>query len=424
MTFEVHQEKEDDFFQVFRVEVPEDWIKGEEQRVSSALGKVVRVNGFRKGKVPGKMVQRMFPERVMGMIAGSIIEKVKKEELKEMDCLVVGEGQPIDYSREKGKGLTLRFAAPSIKREDLPDYKEWTLERYIYPISEGNVEQTIQRIQEEHVSLEEKAEGAVEPGDVCLVDLQLMQGSTAVVGYKSEEPVALEMGRDSLGRGTDEQLLGAAKGDVRRVTVVPEAPTNEGGSRPQRREYEATVRQVYSRALPELNETFYTQVSQGRAKDEEAFKGFVKDYLEREAQGRQRRELQTQIRDQLHEKSPWTPPQDMVQRQVEHMKSSMRGEGTEEAGPEQEEQVRTVALKQVKVHFLMEALAADMEISVEKEEVDRALQASNISQEDRDSEETRNAVEAAMLNDRIYSRILSETQIKDVPMKSMESVLA
>jgi len=425
VTFEVHHEKEDALVQVFRVEAPEDWIQDEERRVGAALGKVVRVNGFRKGKVPGKIVQRVFPDRVRAMVAESIMEKVGRDELKALDFLVVGEAMPIEYSREDGKGVTLRFTAPALKREALPDWSEWTLERYIYPISESNVEETVQMLQQQHASLEEKEEGALEQGDVCLADLQLMQGGTALVGYKSDEPVGLEIGRDALGEGSDAQLLGAAKGEVRRVVVTQDqAPNRERGSAPRKREYEATVKQIYRKVLPELNETFFAQVSRGRAKDEESFKGFIRNYLESELQTRQRRELQSQIRDQLYEKSPWTPPQDMVERQAEQLKRTMAETEAENAAPDREERIRGVALKQVKIHFLMEALASDMDLAVSEEELNRALNASNVRQEDRDDKETRDAIEAALLNEKVYSRILSETKIKDVPMKSMESVLA
>lgn len=424
MTFQVQQEQEKDLLGVFRVEVAEEWVKEEENRVASALGKVVQVDGFRKGKVPGKIVQRLFPERVAVMVVDAVMNRVRDEELKEMGCLALGQERITEHSREKGKGLTVSFAVSVLKRDVLPDFSKWTLEKYLYPISEQNVDDAIENLRQKMISLTEKEEGACELGDVIVVDLQVLEGGMPVLGQKTEKPVALEMGLNSLGQGCDEQLMGVKSGEVRRVSVLQRSEDRDAGQE-RRVEYEVTVRQLYSRVLPELDEDFFEKASQGQAKDETSFREVMKGYLAREVERRQRWEMHGQIRDRLAEESPWVPPQDLVKEQFQHLKEGLSPEDLENLGPEQENRLMNSANKQIKVHFLVEALAVDMGIRVSKEEVDEVIKkSSSKNKQTMEDEATRNSLSFAMLSDRVYDRILFSTNIKEMQMKSMESVLS
>jgi trigger factor len=233
-----------------------------ERRVTEAakqLGRQMRVPGFRKGKVPPPIViRRLGREAVLDEALRRALGSWYADAIEEAGISPVGEpeldmgelpeeGQPLSFSIEIG-------VRPTAK---LGQYKGLEVGRREAVVEDQEVEQELERLRERFATLE-TVERPAEDGDYVVIDY---------VGSLDGEPFEGGIGRDQLielgsGRllpGFEEQLPGAAAGEVRsaEVTFPEEYQAEEVAGKTA--QFEITVSEVKAKRLPELDDDFATE---------------------------------------------------------------------------------------------------------------------------------------------------------------------
>lgn len=425
MAFNTTLEGTEGLVHTFKVEVPETWVQEEELKASSELAKVVTLKGFRKGKVPPKVVKSYFSDAVMHSVLEAALQVIEAEDVKNMGFLCLSDPRVTDLQREKDKGLVLSVMISLLPKSDVPDFSQWTLEKYIYPITEEDVARKIQEIRERLTQFKEIEDRGSEMGDVLVADLQRLEAGVPVVGEKSSDPVALFLGSDELGPGTDQQLLGMKKGDERVAAVTV---NGEAGTPTRRIEHMVRVKTVYLKVLPEMTPSFFAAATNGMVSNEESFNELIKAHLGREALERQMSELRSQVRDRLDKDSPFQPPESVIDRQEESIKTELSPEQVSQMTEEDQTSLRIAAARRVKVFLLLDAIASDASVVATEEEVDQVLaprgEAGRGKKNREPSEEARQGARQMIIQAKVYDHILSKVAMQEVPMKSFDSVLS
>src|SRR5919201_5727755 len=238
------------------VEVAPDAVERELLSAAQALGRDLKISGFRKGHVPPRVVlQRVGREAVLDEAVRRALPSWYEQALSEAHLNTVGDprlnlgdlpeqGAPLSFSIEVG-------IRPPAK---LGEYKGLEVGRREPEVSDDEVNQEIERLRESLASLE-TVERAAENGDFVVIDF---------VGKIDDEPFEggegrgylLELGSGRFIPGFEDQLAGASGGDERNVSVT--FPEDYGAEEVAGKDavFEVTVKEVKEKELPELDDDF------------------------------------------------------------------------------------------------------------------------------------------------------------------------
>ena len=234
------------------VEVPFDELAPSLDAAYQAIAKQVSIPGFRKGKVPSRIIdQRIGRAAVLEEAVNDVLPKAYEEALRENS--VVPLGRPDVEVTEIADGQSLTFTAEvDIRPEfDLPDYSGIAVEVEDAEVADDEVEEQLTGLRGRFASLT-PVERAAADGDVLLVDLLGYEADGTSVEDLSGHAMSYELGTDGMLPGFDDAVRGATAGETRTFEFTPEGGEYVG--RPLT--VNVTVSAVRERALPEADDDF------------------------------------------------------------------------------------------------------------------------------------------------------------------------
>ena len=200
------------------ITIPADKIQTEVDQRIKELAPKVQLDGFRKGKVPVKVVSQRYGEgvrqEVLGeMMSSSFQEAVTQEELRPA-------GQPAVDAKEAAKGKDFVFVAtfeiyPEVALNKLEGVE---IQRPVTEISDEDVDQMIETLRKQQATFED-AEKAAEDGDQVNIDYEGFKGEEAFEGGKGEGQ-DLVLGSKSMIPGFEDGLVGAKAGDEKELNLT------------------------------------------------------------------------------------------------------------------------------------------------------------------------------------------------------------
>jgi trigger factor len=242
------------------VEVPADAVERELQRVARAAGQDMKIAGFRKGKVPPQVViQHVGRGALLDEAIRTGIPDWYEEAVNSAGLAVVGHPKVDIGDVPQGKGSPLTFTVEVAVRPTatLADWKGIEAPKREPQASEEAVNAEVERLREALASLE-PVEREARTGDFLVLDY---------TGYVDGEPFdggegrgqTIELGGGRLIPGFEDQLAGARPGEDRTLNVT--FPDDYGAEELAGKEarFEANVKEVREKRLPELDDEFALQ---------------------------------------------------------------------------------------------------------------------------------------------------------------------
>ncbi|MFZ4511225.1 MAG: trigger factor [Candidatus Nanopelagicales bacterium] len=234
------------------VEVPFDELAPSLDAAYQAIAKQVSIPGFRKGKVPSRIIdQRVGRAAVLEEAVNDILPKAYEDALRE--SAIVPLGRPEVEVTELADGQSLTFTAEvDVRPEfDLPDYAGIAVEVEDAVVSDEDVEEQLTGLRGRFASLT-PVERAAADGDILLVDLLGYEADGSSVEDLSGHALSYELGTDGMLPGFDDAVRGATAGETRTFEFTPEG--GEFVGRPLT--VNVTVSAVRERALPAADDDF------------------------------------------------------------------------------------------------------------------------------------------------------------------------
>jgi trigger factor len=243
-------------------EVPSEDVEASLQRAAAALGRELRIPGFRKGKVPAAMViQRVGREAVLEQAIRDALPEWYEQALLQSDVRTVGEpklelealpaqGQPLSFSVEV-------LVAPKAR---LGRYRELEVGKREPEIPREAIQDEIDRLREAFAQAE-SVERPIEPGDYAVVDFVGTVDGEPFQGGEARDYM-LEIGGGRLIEGFEDQLVGARAGEKRTVEIdfPDDYPAEDLGGK--RALFEVEVKDVKEKELPVADDAFASQASE------------------------------------------------------------------------------------------------------------------------------------------------------------------
>ena len=341
------------------VEVPFEELKPSLDAAYATIGSQIQVPGFRKGKVPSRIIDQRVGR-------GAVLQEAVNEALPQFYGQAVEEnkvrpiGQPeVDVTEvpaEEGQDLKFTVEVDVRPEVTLPeDFSTITVEVDEAKASDEDVEERLVALQERFGTLK-GVERAVEDGDFVSIDLRAVIGDDEI---DSVTGISYEVGSKNMLDGLDEALVGMEAGETKTFT----APLAGGDREGEDAEVTVTVQSVKVRELPALDDDFAQLASEFDTLRE------LREDVTKQAERAKKFEQGVQARDKVLEHLLDTldipVPDGIVEAEVHaHLEGESRLEDDEHRA-----EVDASTRKALKAQFLLDAIAEREEVSVEQPEL-------------------------------------------------------
>jgi trigger factor len=349
-------------------------------RTYNTLRKEVRVKGFRPGKAPRSVLERMYGPSLPDEIERTLVAETLGDaiELASLQPLV----EPgIDAKRPEPGAAFSYEARIELKPEiELPDTAGLPAKRPALTVGEDEVLTQLETMRERVSPLVEQAEGvAAEEGHFVTIDFVGRVDGEAFEGG-SAKGHEIELGSGRFVPGFEEQLVGAVAGDDPQVEI--DFPDDYGNAELAGKHavFDVHVEAVKKRELPELDDEFAKDLGEFESLQE--LRDRIRSDLEGERKQAADSVLRRTVMDSLIERTDFEIPPGAVERQLQHQIESFRREYENKVPAEvlqsqlirMAEDGREAATRRVREAFLLEAIAKAEEIEATDEDVDARLE--------------------------------------------------
>lgn len=327
------------------------------------IGKQVNIPGFRKGHVPGKIIdQRIGFAAVAGEAVNNGVPELYSQALDEKKIRPMAQPE-IDVQEvpSSAKDETkLKFVATVERRPDieLPELEGLTIDVAKPEVTDEDVAKRLETLRQRFGTLVGVDRPAAK-GDFANIDLTAeIDGETV----ESQEGVSYELGSNTMLDGLDEALDGLSAGEETTFEGTLEAGEHEG----QKAQVKVKVNTVKAEELPELNDDFAQDASEFDTLDE--LKADIRKQIEQDSEARQATEARDAFLAKLAEGVEIPVPAGVKADAVtEHLKSLTAD--PEKATDEQKAQAEEAAEKELKDQILLDTLAEKLDVKVSQSDV-------------------------------------------------------
>ena len=366
------------------IEVPAEKVEAALQNAYLKNRKQISVPGFRKGKVPRQMIEKMYgPSIFYDDAVNAMIQEAYPEATKECDLEIVSRPDVEVVQIEKGKPFIFT-AEVAVKPEvTLGQYKGIEVEKADTTATDEEVAAEIDKEREANSRTITVEDRAVQDGDMTVIDFEGFVDGKAFEGGKGTD-YPLTIGSGAFIPGFEEKLVGAEIGKEVEVDVTfpEEYHAKELAGKPA--VFKCTVKEIKVKELPELDDDFAQDVSDFDTLEE--YKADVRKKVEEKKAADAKAKKEDAVIEKIIEGAAMEIPDAMVETQAERMvdefaqRLQMQGLTMEQylqftGGNVQAlvEQSKPQALKRIQSRLVLEAVAAAENLTASDEELDAEL---------------------------------------------------
>ena len=367
------------------VEVPAEELEKALQAAYMKEKNKISVPGFRKGKVPRQMIEKMYGAAIFYEEAANILIQDNYAQAMEesgadivsrpvIDVVQIESGKPFIFTAE----VAVR---PEVK---LGKYKGVQVTKVDTTVTDEEVDNAVEAERQKNARMVTVTDRAAANGDTAVIDYEGSVDGVPFEGGKAENH-SLELGSHSFIDTFEDQIVGHNAGDELDVNVTfpTEYHAAELAGKPA--VFKVKLHEIKVKELPELNDEFAQDVSEFDTLDE--YKADVRKHLEVEKENEAKRTKEDEAIAKIIEKSEMEIPEAMIETQCENMVNDF-AQRIAQSGLTMEqymqfsgmtldklkEQVRPEAEMRIKSSLVLEQIAKDENIEISDEEVDAEIE--------------------------------------------------
>ena len=344
----------------------------------------ISVPGFRKGKVPRQMIEKMYGVGIFYEdAANALIPTAYGKAYDECELDIVSQPKVEVVQLEKGKPFIFT-AEVAVKPEvTLGEYKGLSVDKVSNRVTAKEIDAKLEEEQKKNARTVVVEDRAVQDGDEVVLDFEGFVDGVAFEGGKGEN-YPLTIGSGSFIPGFEEQLIGAeAEKEVEVNVTFPEEYHSEDLAG-KAAVFKCTVHEIKAKELPELDDEFAAEVSEFDTLD--AYKADIEKKLKERKEAVAKREREDKAVDAVIENAQMDIPEAMIQNQIQQLMQDfirrMQAQGLsidqyyQFTGLDQakiQEQMRPQALKRIQSRLVLEKVAEVENIQISDEKFEEEL---------------------------------------------------
>ena len=307
-----------------RVEVPPDRLDRAIRDAVSHLSRRTRVPGFRPGKAPRPVLERVLgPGAVLDDAVEHLVETAYREALVEEEILPISNADVDVVQAEEGKPLV--FTAKVQVRPDvqLGDYKQFNFAPTIETIDDARIDQVIEELRDQNATLAAVEDRGAKDGDYAVIAFTGTRDGVPFEGGSSER-MPLILGQERLIPGFETHLVGIEPGGSTEFDITFPDDYGEPELAGATVHFAVELKELREKVLPDLDADFAAQL--GDFADVAALRVDIKERLERNAIDRARHEFADRIIEYAVANATLELPEILVDQEVEVMHDEFRSQ--------------------------------------------------------------------------------------------------
>lgn len=359
----------------------EEW-KNAQEKALEKLAKNVKIDGFRQGKAPMKMVKsRVGKAAILEEATDVVLKKSYAAILLDNNIQPVGQPQvQIDELTEDVLKVTV--TAPVAPEVTLGQYKGLEVKKGTVKVTKKEIEAELANYQNQFAELVIKEEGTVENGDTAVIDFEGFKDGVAFEGGKAENH-SLEIGSGSFIPGFEEQVIGMKVGEEKEINVTFPEEYQSAELAGQEAVFKVKVHEIKTKVLPDIDDELAKDVNIDGIETLADLETYTKEQIKNKKQTEVESKFSDDIFNAVIENTPLEVPEAMIEtetqtmlREVEQNLSQqglnmelfqqLTGKTMEDMKAEMSEQ----AEKRVKFNLILAEIAKAENIEISDEEVD------------------------------------------------------
>ena len=402
------------------IEVPSDEVSRETDALIEKYRKLARIPGFRRGHVPASIIRQRFSQDIQNDVIDALVPKYFRKETERLGLYPISQPRVTDLHAHEGEGLRFKASFEVMPEIKVEGYKELRAEHPEIVVTDEEVEQSLNALQEQKATFSPVEGRTLEDGDYAQVSLdgtpKQEDASTKPVHM---DDVLVEIGGKNTMPEFTENLRGANASDERTFDVNYPEDFSDERLRGKVFSYRVKVNAIKAKSLPEMNDDFAKELGEFSTLDE--VRKHLREGMEHDRRSSAEREAKDKLLSELIRRNEFQVPEALVEHQIDiRLERGLRALAAQGLSSEHMKKMdlprlragqHDQALQEVKASLLLEKIADEEKIEVGDDEINREIVALATQ-----TKQTTDAIRARLTRDgaldRIRNRIRNEKALE------------
>lgn len=347
--------------------------------------KNISIPGFRKGKVPRQMIEKMYgPEVFYDDAANQLIPEAYGKVYDEEDLEIVSQPKIDIVQIEKGKPFIFTAEVALKPEVTLGEYKGLKVEKISNRVTQKEIDAKLAEEQEKNARTVSVTDRPVQDKDEVVMDFEGFVDGVAFEGGKGEN-YPLTIGSGAFIPGFEEQLIGANLEEEKEVNVKFPEEYHAKDLAGKEAVFKCTVHEIKVKELPELDDEFASDVSEFDTLD--AYKADIKAKIKEQKIAEGKRKQEDKAVEEAIANAQMDIPEAMIDTEVRQMANDfaqrLQQQGltldqyfqfTGMTADKMTEELKPQALKRIQTRLVLEAIVKAENIEISDEKIDEEIQ--------------------------------------------------
>jgi trigger factor len=393
--------------------------------------KTVQLKGFRKGKVPFKVIKSKFGSGVRQEVVGELMNQSYYEALNQESLKPAGQPRIEATKLEEGEDLEFTAVFEVYPEIAIPDFASIELERLTAEIGAGDVDEMIETLRQQRQTWSEVEREAADQ-DTVNIDYVGKKGGEEFDGGKADGS-NLVLGSERMIPGFEEGIVGKQAGDT--FTLPLEFPKQYHNDElaGQAVEFDITLNSVSEQVLPEVDAEFFKSfgIEEG---GEEAFREEITNNMTREMNTASRNKLKNRVMDALDSVVEITVPDALIAAELQQLKQQAMQQmgGAQNVDPSMlpDELFQEQAKRRVVLGLVLGEVVQQQNLQADPAKVRESIEELASTYESPDdvinwyysNKDELASIESTVIEDQIFDYIIEAAQVSDKPVSYQEII--
>ena len=342
------------------VQVPAERVDQEVDSRLKSMSQTVRLDGFRPGKIPMKVIAQKYGQQVRLEVIDQVVNSTLQDAFSQENLRPAG--TPDIEPRDSLAGQPLEYVATFEIFPELTTGVEYSFSvvRPLIEIVDNDVQDMLENLRKQRATWNE-VERPAAMDDQVTIDYEGKVDGNAFAGNKAEKmPVVL--GSNSMIPGFEEQLISVSAGEKKTldITFPDDYPSTEVAGKAAK--FDVKVHSISAMVLPEMDDEFAMAfgVSEGGMP---ALSDEIRSNMERELKGLIRSKMKSQVFDGLLQNNPVEVPKSLIESEIRELQQQEGNQGLDASA------LQESAEKRVKLGVIVSEIARQNQIQLDPDRV-------------------------------------------------------
>lgn len=405
------------------VQVPAERIEQEVDRRLKSLMKRVRIDGFRPGKVPLKVVQQRYGAGVFQEVVGEVVQSTYQEAIAQEQLQPAGGPSIEPKVMEQGKGLEYIATFEVFPKVEPADLSQVAVERPKVTITDEDVDKVIETLRRQHKTFV-AVDRPARDGDQVVVDFEGSLDGEPFEGGKAEA-APVELGAGQMLAAFEEQLAGLRPGEEKTLDVPFPEDYPTGHLAGKTAQFAIKVHEVKEPSLPAVDEDFAKAfgIEEGGV---EKLREEVRANMEREVEQSVKNRVKGQVMDAIYKAHDLELPEALIKDEIGRLReqAAARFGGQVQGQNLPDELFTEEARRRVSLGLIIRELVSANDLSVDPDKVQAALETMAAGYEEpkqvvdyyRTNPQAMSGLEAMVLEEQVVDWVVAQGSVTEKPM--------